>query len=660
MDNLDKLSDAIWQGEASKAFLSEWQDLAEEVRFGEGDIVVQQLHPAKHIYFLVEGEIEYSLAFEGSQGAFRVGGISLRFSPMGWSGFSAPFRYAASARAKSACTLYRWPIDALNQLFYLDLTMGRRFFHYILGMVLPLLDDARRMLKASTGSSKLFLNTLAKSIPGSQCASLMPAEIREILGHSLFLEVFPEAYLSLLADMVAVRHIRQGEQLYQQGSVSDQLILLAAGLVAVSFTPDASGREVFLRSCSSSGQIIATSAFSLADKHEETATAITDVTVLSINKSGIQRLCESQPELGLILGRRLLWLLTFRLRTLRIQMVGQHHDEEHIVIRNLLSQVSPQLGVSSKLYKLPHLLASRLTHAEALTCLQDVKLNGSRLERILASVCIELLAEVWRELEFYEGLHEVYQTVTQAPLDKAPEYVRHLSSQAFKRVFESSRYVVRGLEHLPARPGNIFILNHLISHPYHALANGFEFSLDTHFVSAMILEPRYGDSGVRVVRRGRGEEHGHHSYYDRLGHIYVYTSESDALLESEQEIKARRERFNKTAGDYLRAGVNLIICPEGTANWSEDSPSEFKKGAFHLAAALDPEPAIVPIAVTNFDKRLKNSAFAAVVHEPFYLKNKCDPYNEASLNNFLIELHETYRGYVSEAKALADEAAKAQ
>ena len=48
------------------------------------------------------------------------------------------------------------------------------------------------------------------------------------------------------------------------------------------------------------------------------------------------------------------------------------------------------------------------------------------------------------------------------------------------------------------------------------------------------------------------------------------------------------------------------------------------------------------------------------MHEPFYLKNKCDPYNEASLNNFLIELHETYRGYVSEAKALADEAAKAQ
>jgi CRP-like cAMP-binding protein len=650
MDNLDKLSAAIWQGEVSRPFLSEWRNLAEEVKFEAGDIVVRQLHPARHLYFLVDGEIEYSLAFEGSQGDFPVGGIALRFSPLGWSGFSAPFRYATSARAKSACTLYRWPIDALNQLFYLDLAMGRRFFHYILSMVLPLLADARRKLKTSTGSSKLFLNTLAKRIPGSPCASLTPAEIREILGHSLFLEVFPESYLTPLGDMVAVRHFRQGEQLYQQGSPSDQLILLAAGLVAVSFTPDDSDREVFLRSCSSSGQIIATSAFSLTDKHVETATAVTAVTVLSINMSAIQCLTESQPELGLILARRLLWLLTFRLRTLRIQMVGQHHDEEHIVIRNLLSQVSPQLGISSKLYKLPHLLASRLTHAEALTCLQDVKQNGSRLERTLASVCIELLAELWRELEFYEGLHEVYQTVTQAPVEKAPEYVRHLSCQAFKRVFESARYVIRGVEHLPARPGNIFILNHLISHPYHALANGFEFSLDTHFVSAMILEPQYGDSGVRVVRRGRGGEHGHHSYYDRLGHIYVYTSESDALLESEQELKARRESFNKTAGDYLRAGVNLIICPEGTANWSEDSPSAFKKGAFRLAAGLDPEPLIVPIAVTNFDKRLKNSAFAAVVHEPFYLTDKCDPYDETSLNNFLVDL---------QAKVLADDAVEA-
>ena len=658
MDNLDKLSKAIWHGEASRTFLSEWRDLAEQMTVEQGDIVVQQLHPARYIYFLVEGEIEHCLVFESRQADFCVGGISLRFFPLGWSGLSAPFRYATTARAKSLCTLYRWPIDALNQLFYVDLAMGQRFFHYTLNTVLPLLDDARSQLKASSGSAKMLLNTLAKRIPGSDCEALLPEQIRQVLGYSLFLEVFPEHYLDMLQDMVEVKHFREAERLYQQGSVSDQLILLAAGLVAVSFTPDGFSRDVFLRSYSSPGQIIASSAFSLSNRHEETATAVTEVTVLSIHKSDILRLSETQPEFGLILARRLLWLLSSRLRTLRIQMVGQQNDDEQIVIQNLLSQVSPQLGISSKLYKLPHLLASRLTHAEALACLQDVKQNGTRLERTLATVCLELLAEVWRELEFYEGLHDVYQVVTQAPLDQKPEYVRQLCSQSFKHVFETAHYVIRGLERLPSRSGNIFILNHLISHPYHALANGFEFALDTHFISAMILEPHYGDSGVRVVRRGRGEEHGHHSYYDRLGHIYVSTAESDAVLESEAQIKARRESFTQIAADYLRAGVNLIICPEGTSNWSENSPSEFKKGTFHLAAALEPAPLIVPIAVANFDKRLKNSAFAAVVHEPFYITDKCDPRDNTSLNNFLMEFRETYRGYVAEAKALAEETAK--
>ncbi len=660
MDKLEKLSNEIWQGEASRAFLSEWRDLAEKVAFNKGEVIVKQMHLAQYIYFLVEGEIEHGLAFDASKADVSVGGISLRFFPLGWSGFSAPFRYATSATAKSECCLYRWPIDALNQLFYVDLSMGQQFFRYIFNRVLPLLDDARGKLKALSSASGMLEHTLAKRIPESSCEPLSPEQTRDVLGHSLFLEVFPEDYLDMLEHLVEVKHFHQGEMLYEQGDVSEQFILLAAGAVAVSFKPDTSDNKVFLRSYSSPGQVVASTAFSLSGKHEEMAMAITDVTVLSINKSDILQICETQPDFWLVLERRLLWLLSSRLRTLRIQMVAQKNDDEHLVIQNLLSQVSPQLGIFSKLYKLPHLLASRLTHAEALACLQDLKHNGSRLERTLASVCLDLLSELWRELEFYEGLHEVYQTVTQAPLDQAPENMRRLCNISFRRVFDCSRFIIRGVEHLPSRPGNIFILNHLISHPYHALANGFELALDTHFVSAMILDPQYGDGGVRVVRRGRGEEHGHHSYYDRLGHIYVHTSESDALLEPEQEVKARRERFTQTAGDYLRAGFNLIVCPEGTSNWGENSPSLFKKGIFHLAAALDSEPLIVPIALANFDKRLKNSAFAAVVHKPFYLKEKCDPYDKKSLDDFLASFRDTYRAYVIEAQILADDVAKSR
>jgi CRP-like cAMP-binding protein len=653
LEFLEKLSNRIWEGDASKPFLREWGDLAEELTFKQGEQIVRQFHPARYLYFLFEGEIEHSLHFSGSLGDAAVGGISLRFFPLGWSGFSAPFRYATSASASSECTLYRWAIDDLNQLFYAYPAMGEQFFRHLFDTLLPLLDDARHKLKAVNSSADKILHKLARKIAPVRSTQPDYEERLELISSSLFMEVFPERFLELLVEKAGVEHFSQGEVLYRQGGPSEKLLLLATGSVLMSCDSGDNG-EIFLRTYSLPGQVVATTVFSLSGRHEETATALTDVSLLSIKKSDITALCQSYPEFGQVFAKRLLWLLSARLRTMRIQLVAQQWDEEHVVVQNLLSQVSPQLGVSSKLYKLPHLLACRLTHAEALACLQEVRQSGTPLERSLASVCLDLLAELWRELEFDEGLQAVYQAVTQSPLFVPEEEVRRRCNQEFKKVFEKARHVIRGLENLPPQPGHIFILNHLISHRHHALANGFEFALDTHFVSSMILEPFYGDGGVRMVRHCRGEEYGHQSYYERLGHIHVYTAESEAQLESEEEAAARRAGYIETAANYLDSGTNLIICPEGTSNRGEDSPSEFKKGTFHLAASLKLEPLIVPIAVAGFDKRLKNNAFAAVVHKPFYLKDKCDPSDKQSLENFLAEFRETYRGYVIEAQLLAN------
>jgi len=653
MQVLDCLSKLIWPNSPSDVFLDQWRVLAEEVRVESGEAIIKQLHPAKYIYFIIDGEIEHSIAFEGSARDVLVGRISTPYFPLGWSGFSSPSRYATSARAKTPCLLYRWPIAELDSLLQAELVAGQSFYSYVLKTVMPIASDVRKQLSASPSSSEVLLEALAKRIPAATGANLKTRDVNEVFGRSLFFEAFPGSVHTRLADIVEMVHVQQGDAIFKQGELSGHMLILASGAVAVFANNTNDNAEMFVRSYSIPGQIVATAALSLTEIHEESATAITDVTLLSIKRSKIVELKLAQPQFGFALEKRMLWLLSARLRTLRIQLAAQGQDQEHIVIQNLLSQVSPQLGVSSKLYKLPHLLACRLTHADALACLKDVNLNGSRLERCLAGVCLDVLAELSRELDFYESLHDVYKAVTQAPLEKDPGYVRFLCSQGFKRVFEISRYALQGVEHLPEKGGNIFILNHLISHPYHALANGFEFSLDTHFVSAMILEPKYGESGIRVVRRGRGEEHAHHSYYDRLGHIYVYTAESDSLLESKEEVEARRESFTQTAGGYLRNGANLIVCPEGTSNWGENSPSAFKKGTFHLAAALDPEPLIVPISVANFDKRLKKNAFAAMVHKPFYISEVCDPTDKTDLTAFVSEFRSTYRGYVLETQALA-------
>ena len=123
-------------------------------------------------------------------------------------------------------------------------------------------------------------------------------------------------------------------------------------------------------------------------------------------------------------------------------------------------------------------------------------------------------------------------------------------------------------------------------------------------MSAVILDPRYEDSGIRVVRTSRGTEYGHQNYYDRLGHVSVYTAESDQLEETAEQRRARRNEFFEVAGAHLKAGTNLILSPEGTSYWTEDSPGTFKPGAFRLAASVEPEPKIVPMAVANFDRRV--------------------------------------------------------
>ena len=54
------------------------------------------------------------------------------------------------------------------------------------------------------------------------------------------------------------------------------------------------------------------------------------------------------------------------------------------------------------------------------------------------------------------------------------------------------------MENLPDEPQTYFY-NHLASIEENGLANGHQFSIDSHFISAKILFPKYGDGGQRIV-----------------------------------------------------------------------------------------------------------------------------------------------------------------
>ena len=94
--------------------------------------------------------------------------------------------------------------------------------------------------------------------------------------------------------------------------------------------------------------------------------------------------------------------------------------------------------------------------------------------------------------------------------------------EAFLELFGRVSNRVRGEEHLPESPGNIVIMNHLENHMDTMLPNEFRLTLDSHFVSSMILYRRYGEAPVRVVRKPEMGWFGYQQYFDRLDYLYVY------------------------------------------------------------------------------------------------------------------------------------------
>jgi hypothetical protein len=197
-------------------------------------------------------------------------------------------------------------------------------------------------------------------------------------------------------------------------------------------------------------------------------------------------------------------------------------------------------------------------------------------------------------------------------------------------------------------------MNHLRNHPDNQLPNDFILTLDTHFVSSMILLERYGEAPIRVIRTSRPDEYGHQQFYDRLGYLYASAAHigAGAPTVSREE---RRRSFLDAAVAFLRAGRNVVICPEGVSTSTEESPQRFRPGAFRLAAYATPEPLIVPIAVAHFDKKLTRTTTAAVVHRPFRLSDEVDdPSDEQALLDFLNQrLQPRFHAWVREAAELA-------
>lgn len=643
---------------------------ANEAYLNQNALIVRQHDEARALFVLLSGSVQFLIRFEGVDD-FLVGVTDEPGSLIGWSAFREPFRYTASVRCEESCRLLEIPRSVFEALFEDDPRLGYAVLKQVARAVANRLEQARDRLVAGPVEGPFRAAEQSQPQTGrldegelsdvGQPSETIKAPL-DILQQSPFFEMFDPDQLAHLANIAKTVHAKAGSLVCEQGRLARGLYLLASGKVQLSFrTPrrvGKFGREVpseslLLRTLDDPGQLLGWSAVVEPFRYRITVSAPEDTWLLVLDRKRLEQYMENQPAFALALMRRVLWVIGNRLRSTRIRLVAKRYDQETLAVQALLQQSTPELHVTSPLHKIPYYLNHRLTMADALHCLELVRTQGERTERNLAGLSLEILQNVPKEMALYQRLQNIYECVANAPREMTPEEVRKQCCLQFIELFGGMDHVLQGLENLPGQPGHIFIMNHLNNHPDNILPNDFVLTLDTHFVSAMILFKRYTQAPIRVIRKSRPEEHGHQKYYDRLGYIYVYAGYVDGR-DSRRLAEERRRYFLDAAGAYLAAGINVVICPEGNSTETENSPLAFKPGAFRLAAHVRPEPLIVPIAVANFDKKITRSKTVAVVHKPFRLSEVLpQPLEDHALFEFLRRYQATYRDYVRAAAAMA-------
>jgi CRP-like cAMP-binding protein len=491
----------------------------------------------------------------------------------------------------------------------------------------------------------------------------------DLMHESPFFEGMERGHLEHLARHARKKTFEPRDHVIRQGAPATAFYVLARGKIELSFAKpgadavapnEESGPEMYGQTLphivGHRGYPVGWASIVEPHRYRATATALERTEMLVLDRELFEEYAKERPDFGLAFMRRVLWLIGNHLRMTRTRLVAARYGSVPQTVRALLDQNAATLSVTSPLHKIPHYLENRLTVDDAYRTLEVMKAQGDEVERELATQIADLLDEVWREVKVFRQLQGIYELVAGASPTMSPEELRRRNCEAFAELFEGTDHVIRGRKNLPDQPGHIFVMNHLSNHLDNLLPNAFILTLDTHFVSSMILLKKYGEAPVRVVRKSDPGEYGHQKFYDRLGYIYVYSGHVDPTDDDASSTPAERRRlFLDTARAHLRNGRNIVICPEGTSTETENSPLPFKSGAFHLAANMRPEPLIVPIAVANFDKKLTRTRTAAVVNEPVRLSDHLgEDIGGQALRDFVNGyVYERFRGYVREAVRLA-------
>lgn len=629
---------------------------AEVSALGEGETLFEQFHPAKRCYLLVSGIATQFTSSASRTGMVHHGTVDWPYAALGWSGFLPPQRYGSTVVARSSLRLLHWSHEKLAELFYADPGLAIRFFSLVLESVTRQLVALRAKRIESVGAA------LEPPVPEPFDARRpVVGRADSCLRRSAFFAPFDEAIVDSIADAAELVSRRPGERIVRQGEPLEGLLLLASGRCNA-FFETADERDLRLlpfRRFRNRIGIIAGVPTGEGFAAEATVYAETHCWIYRVPQAAIESAMRADLEFGRAFQQRLLVRLAGLIGALQVERNPEEAEPEVALVANIVANSQARLPVTSDLYKVPHLLSHRLTIGNAFATLGKVAETGRYHERLLAGRCTEAITNLAAENAFYTEIIAACEAVVSAEDSVPASSIRASCDERVAHAFGHIDCRVRDEHLLPDSSGNIIILNHLACPEYYQLPNGYHFSFDTAFVSAIVWR-HYSKSPVRVVRESPDSEFGHNLFYRRLGHMTVPTLESAIAGVSDEEFRARRraagERFFGQGSELLGAGTNLVICPEGQSQPAELSPARFHTGAFRLA--VETGARVVPIALAGFHRRFKDGPLVACIGEAVDVSAAMQANGWTTVREFADGFRDEFAGAVSRAAAIAAEPAR--
>ncbi|MDC2979568.1 1-acyl-sn-glycerol-3-phosphate acyltransferase [Pelagibacteraceae bacterium] len=623
-------------------------DASKLEKTSEEVLIAKQHGIANKLFILMNGEAEFTK--DQNNELYKLATLKGVGMPLGISGLNPPSRYMADIYVKGNSEYIEIDLKKLNEIENTDPEYASFFYSYLVFQSMSLIWSSRN-LKDCHLQEDIKLSEGVKT--GGEIVNT------QRIKDTAFLAFLNEQDLMKLLDYSSIKLFSANEYITTEGRISDGINILLKGKVDATFNIQKQNViEKNTRTIARSGVALSLSAGLHSIKSPYSIKATRDTTVIKFSNDFIDNLIQKDPDLALKFLKRQLWQLGKYIQTSTGLSTYPAKDEAEL-FNYLLNDNSSRIPVNSKLYNIPYLLKNHLTHSLAFDIIYEVVVSGNENEKSIASLMIDAMSGLERKNRFFNQLTKIYNRVATSHEEINKKTLQKLTNSDFIKAFDQVPYVIKGMENLPEEPTNIFFYNHLASIQENTLANGHSFSIDSHFISAKILFPKYGDGGQRIARYSRNTEFWRYNYYENLDYIFVHTPESDKLEESDVEKKKRKKKLFVETQDIFNQNRPLVIAPEGTSetedNITENSPGPFKPGAFLLAGQLEQEPLLIPIALANFDHSISNTIYSAVIKEPIKINDYVkDIKNKKELEKFLIDYRIKFRSYVEEAIELAN------